>query len=42
MILFAELAEAAEFEVYEKYADDVTSTQAKEALQNLLNQQDVS
>lgn len=37
-----ELAEAAEFEIYEKYADDITSTHSKEALQNLLLRQDVS
>lgn len=39
---FLELAEAAEFEIYEKYADDITSLQSKEALQNLLMRQDVS
>lgn len=31
-----ELAEAEEFDVYVKYANDVTSIQAKEALTNLL------
>jgi son of sevenless-like protein len=34
---FEELAEAEEFEVYVKYANDVTSAQAKEALSNLLS-----
>lgn len=39
---FEELAEGAEFEIYEKYAEDITSPMAKDALQNLLSQQDVS
>lgn len=36
------MAEAAEFEIYEKYAEDITSSEAKDALQNLVNQQDAS
>lgn len=39
---FEELAEGAEFEIYEKYAEDITAPMAKDALQNLLCQQDVS
>lgn len=39
---FEELAEAAEFEWYEKYAEDITSSEARDALQNLLSQHDVS
>lgn len=34
---FEELAEAEEFEVYVKYANDITSHQAKDALTNLLS-----
>lgn len=36
-----ELAEAAEFDVYAKYAKDVTSQQAKDALSNLLSKPEV-
>lgn len=36
IIIILELAEAEEFDVYVKYANDVTSAQAKEALSNLL------
>lgn len=36
-----ELAEAAEFEIYEKYADDITSVQSKDALQKLLSRPEV-
>lgn len=39
---FIELAEALEFEVYIKYARDVTSSQSKEALQKLLATPEVS
>lgn len=39
---FEELAEAAEFEIYEKYAEDITAKKSKDALQDLLCQQDVS
>lgn len=36
------MAEAAEFDIYEKYAEDITSAECKDALQNLVNQQDAS
>lgn len=39
---FTELAEAAEFDIYEKYAEDIMSAECRDALQNLVNQQDVS
>lgn len=42
LISLTDLAESAEFEVYQKYADDITSAQSKEALQSLLLRQDVS
>ncbi|XP_057667174.1 protein son of sevenless isoform X2 [Diorhabda carinulata] len=38
---FEELAEAAEFDVYIKYAADVTSSSCRETLNNLLNRPDV-
>lgn len=40
--LNAELAEAAEFDIYKKYAEDIMSTVCRDALQDLVNQQDVS
>lgn len=36
------MAEAAEFDIYEKYAEDIMSAECRDALQNLVNQQDVS
>lgn len=42
IFFYLELAEAAEFEIYEQYAKDITSSEAKDALQNLVNQQDAS
>ena len=40
--IFLELAEAAEFDVYARYARDITSQEAKDALQNLLARQEAS
>lgn len=37
-----ELAEAEEFDVYTRYAREITSTHSRDALQNLLARQDVS
>lgn len=37
-----ELAEGEEFEVYSRYARDITSSESRDALQNLLNRHDVS
>lgn len=37
-----ELAEAAEFEIYEKYAEDILSSETRDALQDLVNGQDAS
>lgn len=43
MFLFLlELAEAEEFDVYTRYAREITSTHSRDALQNLLARQDVS
>lgn len=39
---FEELAEAAEFDVYKKYAQDITSSQSKDALVNLLGKQEAN
>lgn len=36
------MAEAAEFDIYEKYAEDIMSAECRDALQDLVNQQDVS
>lgn len=38
----SELAEAEEFDVYTRYAREITSTHSRDALQNLLARQDVS
>lgn len=37
-----ELAEAAEFDIYEKYAEDIMSSETRDALQELVNRPDAS
>lgn len=39
---FEELAEGEEFEVYSRYAREITSAESRDALQSLLNRHDVS